>query len=233
MSKIGVAVSAFLVAGIGVTALDAAPARTSALAAPAQPGVHAAGSVHLVVAPKNNEARYFVREQLAHISFPSDAVGVTDSVRGSFAIDDKGELVPGESKFVVDLRGLKSDRSMRDGFIRRRTLETDKYPTVTLVPKALQGLPEPLPDSGRVSFTLLGDLTVRTVTKPTSWMVEAYVRHGEVEGTASTGFTFDDFQIEKPKVGSVLSVADSIHLVYDFDLVPASGPSALPNKGER
>jgi len=223
MSKIGVAASAVLVAGIGVIALDAVPARTSALAAPAEPGGHHAGPVHFVVAPKNNEARYFVREQLAHISFPSDAVGVTDSVTGSFSLDDNGKVIPSESKFVVDLRGLKSDRSMRDGYIQHRTLETDKYPTVTLVPKELQGLTMPLPDSGRVSFTLLGDLTVRGVTKPTSWMVDAYIRHGQIFGTASTGFTFDDFQIEKPKVGSVLSVADSIHLVYDFDLVPAPG----------
>ncbi|HEX6808066.1 MAG TPA: YceI family protein [Gemmatimonadaceae bacterium] len=223
MSKIGVAVSAILVAGIGVIALDAAPARTSVLAAPHRPAAHATGPVHFVVAPKNNQARYFVREQLAHINFPSDAVGVTDSVTGSFALDDKGKIIPADSKFVVDLRGLKSDRSMRDGFIQHRTLDTEKYPTVTLVPKELQGLTMPLPDSGRVSFTLLGDLTVRGVTKPTSWMVEAYMRRGQVFGTASTGFTFEDFQIEKPKVGSVLSVADSIHLVYDFDLVPASG----------
>lgn len=223
MSRIGVAVSAILVAGIGVVAIDAAPARSTAPAATAEPAALTTGPVHLVTAPKNNAARYFVREQLASINFPSDAVGVTDSVTGSLALDDKGQVVSADSKFVVDLRGLKSDRSMRDGFIQRRTLETDKYPTVTLVPKSLQGLPSPLPDSGRVSFTLLGDLTVRGVTKPTSWMVEAFMRHGEVRGTASTGFTFDDFQIEKPKVGSVLSVADSIHLVYDFDLVPASG----------
>jgi polyisoprenoid-binding protein YceI len=222
MSKISVAVSAILVVGVGVVALDAAPARSSALAATV-PAARAAGPVHLIVAPKNNEARYFVREQLARINFPSDAVGVTDSVTGGLALDDKGKIVPADSKFVVDLRGLKSDRSMRDGFIQHRTLETDKYPTVTLVPKELQGLPSPLPDSGRVSFTLLGDLTVRGVTKPTSWMVEAFMRNGQVRGTASTGFTFDDFQIVKPKVGSVLSVADSIHLVYDFDLVPASG----------
>ena len=222
MSKIGVAVSAILVVGVGVVALDATPARSSALASTV-PAARAAGPVHLIVAPKNNQARYFVREQLAHINFPSDAVGVTDSVTGSLSLDDKGKVVPADSKFVVDLRELKSDRSMRDGFIQRRTLETDKYPTVTLVPKELQGLPSPIPDSGRVSFTLLGDLTVRGVTKPTSWMVEAYLRHGEVRGTASTGFTFDDFHIEKPKVGSVLSVADSIHLAYDFDLVPAPG----------
>jgi len=97
---------------------------------------------------------------------------------------------------------------------------------VTLVPREIKGLPMPLPTSGRVSFTVLGDLTVKGVTRPTTWSVMAGVRNGAVRGTASTGFTFADFQIEKPKVMSILSVADSIHLVYDFNLVPGGGEAA-------
>lgn len=216
MSKIGVAVSVFLVAGVGVTALDVAPARTSALAAPAGPGVHAAGSVHLVVAPKNNEARYFVREQLAHISFPSDAVGVTDSVTGSFAIDDKGKLIPGESKFVVDLRGLKSDRSMRDGFIQRRTLETDQYPNVEFVPKSITGMPNPL--DGQIGFQLTGDMTVHGKTAPITWQGIATVdnNNGIVAGRANTDFKFETFGLQPPQIARVMSVNDNINLEVEF-----------------
>ena len=222
MLRLGVAVSAGLVIGTAIITLAAPPARSSELGARMRsvPRTHAL--VHLVVGPKYNSARYFVREQLASINFPSDAVGVTDGVSGGISVDDKGQI-GSDSKFVVDITKLKSDRSMRDGYIQHRTLQTDQYPTVTLVPKQFQGLPSPIPDTGKVSFTLLGDLTVRGVTRPTSWAVTAYLRNGEVRGTASTGFTFDDFKLDKPKVGSVLSVADSIHLVYDFDLVPASG----------
>ena len=216
MSKIGVAVSAVLVAGIGVSALDAAPARTSALAAPAEPGAHSAGSVRFVVAPENNEARYFVREQLAHINFPSDAVGVTDSVTGSFAIDDKGKVIPAESKFVVGLRGLKSDRSMRDGFLQRRTLETEKYPTVELVPTEIRGFSGKIPASGEVTFQLLGDLTVHGVTRPTVWNVKARQEGQDFVGNATTAFTFKDINLDQPKVPVVLSVADTIKLEYDF-----------------
>jgi len=222
MSGFGAIVATALVAGSAVAALDAVPSPPARVATPVHIAFAERAPVHLVVAPKNNSARYFVREQLASVNFPSDAVGVTDSVAGGIAVDDKGQIMP-DSKFVVDITQLKSDRSMRDGYIQHRTLQTEQYPTVTLVPKAFQDLPSPLPDSGRVTFTLLGDLTVHGVTRPTNWSVIAYLRHGEVRGTASTGFTFDDFQLQKPRVFSVLSVADSIHLVYDFDLVPAPG----------
>jgi len=226
MPSFGLAASAGLLLGVGLIALDASPARTNARtnarAVTAESAAHAGGALRLIVAPEHNEARYFVREQLARINFPSDAVGVTDGVTGSLVLDDKGQVVPAQSKFVVDVTKLRSDREMRDGYMQHRTLETDKYPTVTLVPKQLRGVPTPLPDSGSVTFTLLGDLTVRGVTRLTTWMVTAFLRRGEVRGTASTGFTFGDFQIDKPRVGSVLSVADSIHLVYDFDLRPAS-----------
>ena len=218
------AVVALLV--FGVSAVGVAAARSSASAATVQavvtppPAAREQGTTRYVLAPEGNSARYFVREQLASVNFPSDAVGVTDSLTGAITVDDKGQVVPAESKIVANISYLKSDRDMRDGFIRRRTMDTGKYPTVTLVPREIKGLAMPIQDSGRVTFTLLGDLTVKGVTRPTTWTVMAGMRRGAVRGTASTGFTFADFQLEKPKVMSILSVADSIHLVYDFDLVP-------------
>jgi hypothetical protein len=78
-----------------------------------------------------------------------------------------------------------------------------------------------LPFTGATSssFELVGDLTVRGVTRPTVWRVTAQLDDGRVSGTASTRFVFDDFQMEKPRVRSVLSVADTIALEYDFNLV--------------
>ncbi len=173
-----------------------------------------------VVAPEGNEARYFAREQLAGVSFPNDAIGVTKGVSGAIVIDGAGKLVPAQSKIVVDVTQLKSDRDRRDGYVQRRTLETEKYPNVTLVPKEITGLSAPLPDSGRATFQLLGDLTVKGVTRPTNWQVNARFRGDTVSGTASTSFTFADFQMEKPSVSIVLAVQDTLHLQYDFRLVP-------------
>lgn len=227
MQRSAVAAGAVAIATVIIAASAAGRQRAAAAVvgnsrayAPATPPARAQASLHYVLAPRGNAARYFVREQLAGISFPSDAVGVTDSLSGSIVFGADGRVVSDSSRFVADVRGLKSDREMRDGYIQRRTLETDRYPTVTLVPTKVDGLTLPLPEAGRTTFTLVGNLTVHGVTRPTTWSVTAFLRDGQIRGTASTGFTFDDFQLQKPRVGSVLSVADSIHLAYDFDLVP-------------
>jgi hypothetical protein len=41
-----------------------------------------------------------------------------------------------------------------------------------------------------------------------------------VVGTATTAFTFKDFNLDQPKVPIVLSVADTLKLEYDFRFVP-------------
>jgi polyisoprenoid-binding protein YceI len=178
------------------------------------------GQVRYELAPAGNEARYRVREQLAGFDFPNDAVGVTTNITGALVIDRAGKVLPDQSKFVINITGLKSDQDRRDRYIQSRTLETQTHPTVELVVKELRGLSWPLPKSGELKFELLGDLTVKGVTKPTTWQVTATPKAGGLAGTARTRFTFADFNLVKPRVASVLSVNDDITLEYDFVLVP-------------
>ncbi|RIL09951.1 hypothetical protein DCC79_09440, partial [bacterium] len=178
------------------------------------------GPLRLVVAPDGNEARYTVTEQLARLSFPSDAVGTTRAITGQIVLDADGKIVSGESKFVVDLTGLTSDSNRRDGFIQRETLATAQFPTAEFVPSDAPGLPSPLPTSGEVTFQLVGDMTVRGTTTPTTWDVTATVNGQEVTGSATTRFTFGAFGLAIPQVMSVLSIEDDIRLQYDFRLIP-------------
>ena len=182
-----------------------------------------AAALHLVVAATGNEARYRVQERLMGRDLDNDAVGVTPAVTGAIALDSAGRIVPGESRFVVDVTGLKSDSDRRDGYVRRRLLQADSFPRVELRPTAVRGLPANLsmarPPAGPQRLTLVGDLTVRGVTRPTTWQVTAEYRDGRVVGTAATRFTFADFQMAQPRVPVVLSVADTIRLEYDFTLV--------------
>jgi polyisoprenoid-binding protein YceI len=175
----------------------------------------------LAVAPSGNEARYRVREQLANVSFPSDAVGATQNVTGAIVIGNDGRIDTSLSKIVVDLTTLKSDRERRDGFIQRRTLETEQYPTAVLVPTSARGLPSPLPGAGSFSFELAGNLTVHGVTRPTTWQVTAQSTDSGFVGTATTHFPFETFGLEQPRVMVVLSVENDIRLEYDFHLVKA------------
>jgi polyisoprenoid-binding protein YceI len=175
----------------------------------------------LVLAAEGNQARYRVREQLANLDFPNDAVGATSAITGQLVLDTQGQVVPGASTFVIDVTTLKSDKERRDGYIQRRTLETEQFPMVTLAPTAARGLPWPLPASGDFSFELEGDLTIKSVTRSVRWQVNATAENGGFSGAAVTSFPFEAFELTQPKVSIVLSVENEIKLEYDFRLVPS------------
>jgi polyisoprenoid-binding protein YceI len=189
---------------------------------PESPSVASASSaseiVRIVLAPGQSEARYRVREQLVGVSLPGDAVGATGAVTGTIAGKADGTIVSAESRFRVDLRTLKSNEDRRDNFLRRNTLQTDRFPFAEFVPTEARGLSLPLPESGEVQFQLVGDLTIRDVTRQVVWEVTARIEDDEAFGQAKTSFPFATFNLTQPRVPVVLSVEDNIRLEIDFHL---------------
>ena len=160
-----------------------------------------------------------MQQALGARDLPNDAVGATNAITGTILAYPDGRIVKDSSKIVIDVRTLKSDQSRRDGFLQRRTLETEKYPNVELVPTEIRGFSGKLPASGTATFQLLGDLVIKGVAHPTVWNVTARAEGNDVAGSATTAFTFKDVGLDQPKVPVVLSVADTIKLEYDFRLV--------------
>jgi polyisoprenoid-binding protein YceI len=175
----------------------------------------ATAETRYIVTATGNAARYRIREQLLGVDFPNDAVGETARITGEIVFDDTGRIVPASSRFVIDAGSFVSDKDRRDGYVRSRLLVADEHPSVVFVPREVRGLTAPV-TAGTHSFQLVGDLTVRGVTRPTTWNVTATVTGSTVTGNARTQFTFADFSMEKPRVRSVLSVEDTIALEYDF-----------------
>jgi polyisoprenoid-binding protein YceI len=176
-----------------------------------------------VIAPDTlaNQARYRVREQLANVDFPNDAIGKTNKITGQIVFNADGTVSKEQSKFTINVASLTSPRDRRDNFIKRNTLQTEQYPNVTFVPVAVTGLRFPLPDSADVAFKMTGDLTIRDQTKLVTWNVMAKLKPGgEVIGAATTMFTFTELGLTKPRVQSVLSVNDEITLEFDFKMIP-------------
>jgi polyisoprenoid-binding protein YceI len=186
----------------------------------------AAQPIHLALAPAGNEARFVVREQLARAELPNDAIGSTTGITGEIVLDGKGGVDSAASRITVDLTTLKSDRDMRDRYIKRRTLVVDSFPQAQLVVTEVRGLPASLPTSGTLTFTLVGNLTVHGVTTRTTWEVTAQADGNEFTGTATTHVKFGDFGMQQPRVMMVLSVVDDLKLEYDFHFVrqPAGKP---------
>ncbi len=167
---------------------------------------------------EGTRARYKVREQLAGISFPSDAVGTTESVTGTVIVNPDGSIDAARSKLTVDLRTLKSDQQMRDGYIQSRTLETEKYPMLEFVPRRAAGLPAPLPAGmqAQAGFQLIGDMTLHGVTSEVTWNVVATFGNDQVAGRATTTLLFPTFKLTKPSLARLLSVDDKIELEIEF-----------------
>ena len=203
---------------IALASLATLTVAASALAG--APATRQPARLRYVVAPTGNEARYRVREQLVGKDLPNDAIGVTSGITGRLIVEPSGRVLRDSSRIVVNVATLKSDQTRRDGFLRRRTLQSDSFPTVTLVPSTFQGLSSAIPAGASRSFALTGDLTVHGVTRPTTWQVTARANGPAVVGTATTAFTFKDFALDQPRVPVLLSVADTIKLEYDFRFVP-------------
>jgi polyisoprenoid-binding protein YceI len=199
---------------------DSAPA-TNAATAQASSSVESTDGemLRFVLAPTGNAVRYRVRERLVGRDLPNDAVGETKSITGAIAIDSSGKVLRRSSRFVVDAGTFVSDQDRRDGYVRGRLLNTEQYPTIVLVPAEVRGVSLPLPTSGTRSIEMVGDLTVRGVTRPTTWQGTAQFQDGRLMGSAATAFTFNDIQMEQPRVRVLLSVADTIRLEIDFNLV--------------
>jgi polyisoprenoid-binding protein YceI len=178
-----------------------------------------AAALRFALAPTGNAARYRVRERLVGHDLPNDAIGETKALTGVISFDSKGKVIRQASKFTVDASTFVSDKDRRDGFVRGRLLEADQYPSVVLVPTDVRGVSLPLPKSGSVPIEITADLTVRDVTRPTTWKGTAQFEDGRITGSAATSFTFDDIQMEQPRVPVLLSVADTIKLEINFNLI--------------
>ena len=173
---------------------------------------------HKLEVTAGTRARYKVREQLAGISFPSDAVGTTDAITGTIVIKPDGSIDAAQSKLSVDLKTLTSDQQMRDGYVQNRTLETAKFPTMEFVPKRAVGLPAPLPAGmqAQAGFQLIGDLTLHGVTKEATWNVVATFGNDLVGGRATTTVDFASYNMTKPSLARLMSVDDKIELEIEF-----------------
>ena len=148
------------------------------------------------------------------MNLPSDAIGATKNISGTIIGKSDGTIVKAQSKFRVDMRTLVSDQDRRDQFLRRNVIESDQYPFAEFVQTEAKGFPLPVKD-GDIAFQLIGDLTIRNVTKSVTWDVTGKVTGNKGVGIAKTTFNFAYFNITQPRVPLVLSIEDNIRLEVD------------------
>jgi polyisoprenoid-binding protein YceI len=157
---------------------------------------------------------YRVKEQLAFLDSPNEAVGRSKAVTGTMEV--AGDQVE-SARIEADLTQLTSDESRRDNAIRQRGLESARYPTATLElaePIRLQGSPE---QGQEITGTGMGRLTVHGVTREVDLSVKGRWSGSTIQVVGQLPVKMSDFQIEPPRFGPVVSIEDS--LAVDFNLV--------------
>jgi polyisoprenoid-binding protein YceI len=191
---------------------ECAPAEIGAL-----PEGTDAATVYAIV-PEESTARYRVQEELAQVG-ETEAVGETQAIIGQFGFGED-ELPLPCSRFDVDMRTLQSDQARRDNYLYQNTLEAETYPLATFVLRGIEGMDAPLADGQETTLRLIGDLTLRDVTKLVAWEANVTLVDGALTGAAATMFEMPDFGIEPPSVPVVLSLDETIRLEVDFTARP-------------
>jgi len=178
-----------------------------------------------------SEARFLVDETL--IGKPYTVVGTTSKLSGSLLVDyhnlaqtSVGTIQIGAGSFITESdltdvwfgERLVSD-SNRDGSIQKFILRSATYPYITFTPTALEDLPEQMVVGDSIIFQIVGDLTIREITRSEVFKVTVNVlSENRLEGNAAT-------TIDRTNYGGILpfrlplfvdDVSEEIILEFDF-----------------
>lgn len=161
--------------------------------------------------PAESFVGYRVRERLAFLPFPSDAVGRTSAIIGSARIVHDAIVATNVS---VDGRTLKSDRKRRDGAVRGLLAHK---PIETFTLRSSLSLPG-VPTGTAFDLPAPGILRLHGVSRKVIFPLRARWTADSLEVIGSLRIAFADYRIRSPKFGPVLSVSKhakiEVHLTF-------------------
>lgn len=141
------------------------------------------------------------------------AVGRTGEVSGSIRLGAGGLEA---AEITVDMSTIESDRPLRDG-LTRQALGTDQFPTATFVLSEPVALPADAADGAAFSLEAAGELTIKGVTNPAVFALDAQLVDDVIVVVGSTEVTFADYGVQAPSAPIVVSVED--HGIIEFQLL--------------
>jgi polyisoprenoid-binding protein YceI len=166
-----------------------------------------------------SQAGYRVREKLASLPAPSDAVGRTNAISGQVTISDEGGSYRAtNANFTVDVSQLKSNEDRRDNRIRTMGLETDKYPQATFAAAGPIDIPQDAVDGKVVTVQAEGDMTLHGETKKVSIPLEVQRRGNQIRIVGNYDFSWSDFGMTAPSVPPFVSVTGNPKLEFDVTM---------------
>jgi len=218
-------------AGVATSApAEATEAPAEATAAPAEP---TAAPAEATVAPTEEPAApagtaqvYTIDSAASQVRFEigedlrgarNNVVGTTDQVAGQISVN-LADLSQTEVGIIqINARTLVTDNDFRNRAIANEILDTGDFEFITFTPTSVEGLPASATIGEAISFSIVGDLTIRDITMPATFNVEATaVSETQITGTATVTVNRADFGLQIPSVPSVANVDEQVQLFIDF-----------------
>jgi polyisoprenoid-binding protein YceI len=163
----------------------------------------------------NSEAAFTLSEVLR--GSPTTVVGTTDQVAGEIAVDLNDLSTAQVGTIQVNARTLETPESRRNQTIRNRILFTDQYEFITFAPTEIVGLAGSAAAGQPLTFQIVGELTIRDITRQVTFNVTAQVDgNGQLVGTAETVVNRTDFELNIPSVPFVADVSEEVTLGLNF-----------------
>ncbi len=221
-------------AGVATTAVEptAAPAEATtapaeATTAPAEATTAPEPTVETPTEAPTGTAQVFTIDSAAsQVRFQLDedlrgerktVVGSTDQVAGQLSLNLADLSQTQVGIIQINARTLATDNDFRNRAINNEILDTGAFEFITFTPTGIEGLPASAAIGETITFSLVGDLTIRDITQPATFTVEATaVSETQVTGTAAAVINRTDFDLQIPSVPNVANVEEEVELYIDF-----------------
>lgn len=177
-------------------------------------------------APASAPRIYTIDQAASQVRFQLDedlrgqritVVGLTDQVAGQLSVDLADLSQTQVGVIQINARTLLTDNNFRNRAIQNEILDTGQYEFITFTPTGIEGLPASAAVGEPITFMLNGDLTIRDVTLPASFTVEATaVSDTQITGTATAVVNRADYGLQIPSVPNVANVEEEVELYIDF-----------------
>jgi len=191
------------------TAPTAAPTEAPTTAAPA------GTATTFTIDSAGSQVRFQLDEDLR--GSRTTVVGTTDQVAGQLLVNLADLSQTQVGVIQINARTLATDNNFRNRAIQNEILDTGDFEFITFTPTAVEGLPASATIGEAITFTLVGDLTIRDVTLPATFTVEATaVSETQLTGTATAVVNRVDFGLQIPSVPNVANVEEEVELYIDF-----------------
>ena len=179
------------------------------------PETEPAGDGGGYIVGEGSEATFTVNEKLAWLDLPNDAVMKTVGLNGNILLDGQPSVIE------LDLHSMTSDEDRRDGYVRNRMFPNDRIAIFTVTD--LGDLPDPLPEGEVIAREVQGELSIRGVTKPVVFEIQARLDPGKLFVLGRTTFTWDELEIPPPNIPGRIQVQDEVKVEVLLAAVPAGG----------